>query len=324
MADVRALAHDVAAMRESLDAALQQLVAGGDQGRAGLKVGSIEMPRVELLVKKGILLETEGHQLVFDQAARYRERLDWRGITTGKVEVDLVDIMGNLDLDAYHGKLREAATLFREASGLDPANTEALLHLAQVLMLVGDDEAEVRKVLYRVQQLIGHPKNEAERFHLAQAMFLSATAVEPVQRQAVQTARAMFQELGRADWVRACDEHLGQTDAVSAQPRQTGATGPVFSSVGRWQVVDGLGNRSVAEYRPDGTFEAVQQAGVFGSNHFAGRWAFDAESSVLQVQGMINRMVPFALAVIIRGEQQGTYLAVDAAGTAYYLTRLST
>ena len=78
----------------------------------------------------------------------------------------------------------------------------------------------------------------------------------------------------------------------------------------------------IVEYSPNGTFQGMQQAGLWGGNQFAGQWAFDPNTRMLQIQGLMNGFMPFALAVVIQAQQGSSFVALDTNGMAYYMTRL--
>jgi hypothetical protein len=73
---------------------------------------------------------------------------------------------------------------------------------------------------------------------------------------------------------------------------------------------------------PNGSCQGWQQAGNFGMNiPFAGQWAFVPYNQMLQLQGFANGMYPFALAIMIQGQQANSYYGVGTDGNGYFLTR---
>jgi hypothetical protein len=233
----------VAAMRGSIDQALSKLDKAHGQT---MRSGGVEASRAELLVKKAILLTAEADQMVFDRAKTWSEAKEKGGV--------FANFPG---LAEYQKKLDAARKLFEEASALEPANAEILLHLAQATDRVSDDDRASAPILYRAQRLLANPKDDLERFQLAQATYLLAVAGGTPRPEQVRTARAAFERLGRDDWVRQCDEQLGVSrpddpaHGPAAPPPLPAAPAP-FHPVGRWQVHGTDGSIVFAQLHPDG------------------------------------------------------------------------
>ncbi len=270
-----------------------------------LRAGEVSISRVDLLLKKAILLQAEADELLMDAAQR------------------------PVDEQALQAKWQQAYALLQEANRLDPTNTEVLLHIAQLLtQLTPDDPSDEQKILYRIQKLLGNPKTDAERFQLAQASFLMATSSQPIQLELIRQARAMFEQLGRADWVQHCDglltaqawqppANLPSTNSFAPQPMG-------FQPVGRWQIriTDMAGSIIFVDLYPNGSCQGWQQAANLGMNiPFAGQWAFVPYNQMLQLQGLANGLYPFALAVMIQGQQANGYYGVGTDGNGYFLAR---
>lgn len=318
----------IAAMKGSIDQALAKLA---QSDATTVRAGGVEASRADLLVKKAILLTSEADQMVFDRARESRERAQLRG---GAAQVDLGDVFSNWPgMRDYEKKLADAKALFEEAALLEPTDAEILLHLFQATDRVADDERAAASILYRVQRLLENPKNDVERFQLAQATYLLAVAGGVPQPQQIRTARAAFAKLGRDDWARLCDEQLGASRAAapSADPpplptvdapfQPQGADAP-FHPVGRWQVTGSDGSVVLVELRPEGSFQGAHQGGPYMGTQVVGQWGFDPMRSLLQLQGIANGMMPFVTLLAIQGQQGGLYLGQDATGVVVQLRRI--
>ncbi len=144
-------AVDASALK-SLDETLKLFQQQGATANE-LWAGEVSVSRVDVLLKKAILLQAEADDL-------HTEAMQpARGATPRAV-----------DETAIHAKLKQAYDLLQEANQFDPTDTEVLLHIAQVLtQLTPDDPSDEQKILRRIQKLLGNPKTDTERFQLAQA-----------------------------------------------------------------------------------------------------------------------------------------------------------
>jgi hypothetical protein len=104
--------------------------------------------------------------------------------------------------------LEEALVLLREARQLDDADTEVLLNMADLLMRLKEDPAELQQVLLTLRQILQFPDNDLERAHLAHTTYMLGASREPVDRDALESAAEMFRSLGRFDMVRQCERLL--------------------------------------------------------------------------------------------------------------------
>ncbi len=149
-----------------------------------IKAAEIHISRVDLLLKRAIVLTEE--------ASRY---------------LDILSSDSKINL--YRSKYKEALYILRQANRLDPYNTEILLYIAKIQAKLNPKYPNlVQKILSRIQNLLEVPKNDTEKFHLAQATFLLATSTEKINNELVLDARTIFEELGRVDWIRKCNDIL--------------------------------------------------------------------------------------------------------------------
>lgn len=303
---------------------MQEREAGG-QRLDGVSAAGTHISRVDLLLKKATLLKIQAEQMMLDQVDRKKTRIN---LASG--QVDLNDLFKGFDSQAHDAKLTEAKALLNEARCLDPTNTEVLLHLAELLtQITEDDPSDERRVLYEVQSLLRNPKDDTERFRLAQATFLLATSHEPFDAGSLRDARDMFSKLGRSDWTRHCDELLAaaggnQPQAPPAQHHGAPATPQQFNPMGSWnvQVMDALGSTMELHLAPDGSFSASQIVPMTGfSLQASGRWAFSPYNTFLQMQGLLNGFKPFMLGIAVQGWQGEAYYGVGTDGIAYLLKR---
>ncbi|MCL4273198.1 MAG: TIR domain-containing protein [Anaerolineales bacterium] len=313
---VRAGLKDLEPMEKTLNELLGLLKDSGKSVNE-IQTGDLHISQVELLLKKAILVKTEADQMYFDQMDRYKKT----GESGGFPGLDLEDVFGDFDEHAHKSKLMEAHTLLREANMLDPANTEVLLLMAQLLIeLTPDDPSDELELLYRVQNLLQAPKNDSEKFRLAQATFLIATAGETIRMESLRDARAMFMQMGRAEWVRQCDELLSQTEISTGRQQSQNA----FQPIGNWQIQvhDAVSSTMSLRLHPDGAFEAVQQFGPFGASIQAvGQWVFVPMQQLLQLQGLINGFQPFMLGISIQSQQGNAFHGTGNDGFHYTLSQ---
>jgi|GEM_PF-3502654 len=309
------------------------------QGKDATEVaaGDMHFSRVELLMKKAVLLKTDADQMLIDHASKKTARQPGASF-----QVDLNKIFADFDESTWTKKLKEAYALLEEANQIDPTDTEVLLHIAQLLIvLTPDDPSDEQRVLYRIQNLLNAPGDDIERFRLAQTTFLLASTRKPMQLDSIRDARLMFDKLGRPEWVRQCDDLLasagyspvpgpGMPYVQPASGRWTnGTTGPVqpaappaaFQPAGQWHVQITDGTQMSLNLYPNGTFQAIQQ--VYGmSIQGTGLWAFSPYNNMLQLQGLINGIQPFALGIIIQSPQGAGYFGVGTDGHGYTMMRV--
>jgi tetratricopeptide (TPR) repeat protein len=176
-----------------------------------VKAGEIQISRIDLLLKRAIVL--------IEQANRY-----WNVISR------------NSDINMYKTKLKEAQRILKEASKLDEYNTEVLLYIAKIQgKLTPLDSVKMRKTLYRIQNLLEIPHNDAEKFQLAQVTFLLAISDKQVDDESLQDAREMFRDLGRRDLVRQCDDLLQCAEDQIESAKAFFQKGLVLYNINRYQ-----------------------------------------------------------------------------------------
>jgi len=309
------------------------------QGKDATEVaaGDMHFSRVELLMKKAVLLKTDADQMLIDHASKKTARQPGPSF-----QVDLNKIFADFDESTWTKKLKEAYALLEEANQIDPTDTEVLLHIAQLLIvLTPDDPSDEQRVLYRIQNLLNAPRDDIERFRLAQTTFLLASTRKPMQLDSIRDARLMFDKLGRPEWVRQCDDLLASAGYsplpgsgmpyvqpspdrwtnVTAGPVQPAAPPAVFQPAGRWHVQITDGTQMSLNLYPNGTFQAIQQ--VYGmSIQGTGQWAFSPYNNMLQLQGLINGIQPFMLGIIIQSSQGAGYFGVGTDGHGYTMMRV--
>ena len=295
-----------------------------------VQVGSMQLPRVELLLKQAVLLTTEADQMWLDQLHRNKQVVDQaKARSTGPTfEIDLSELLAGFDETAQTAKLREAYGLLEDANRLDPTNAEVLLHMAQLMDRLEHDPPKTQRILLKVQNLLHSPRNDTDRFHLAQAKFLSAISGDHVHPDELRNARDMFARLGRSDWVQHCDSIL--PSAGHSPPSTAGAlpgAQPQFRSaefqpVGQWQAQMSNGGTLLFALHPGGMVQGVQRFGVFAMQvPFSGQWSFDPRSRVLLLQGLVQGISPFMFQILIQGQQGEGYRGVGSDGLQYFLTR---
>lgn len=314
-----------AEVQKGINEILELLKTAGKPGQFAreIQAGDLRISRVDLLVKKATLLKTEADQMLFDHLERNKNKIEHARAQTG--QVDLNSVFKDFDETARMSRLKEAYALLQEANELDPTNTEVLLHMAKLLIeLTPDDTSDETRILYRIRNLLGSPKDDTERFHLAQATFLLATTSEPMHIESLSDARAMFEKLGRTEWVRQCDDLIAARRDASYRAAEPASASQMagFQPVGNWhiRVMDAVGSTMLLNINPDGTFQAVQQ--LSGLNIQAvGQWVFNPYNQMLQLQGMVNGFQPFMLGIVIQGQQYEGYYGAGTDGYSYFLTK---
>ncbi len=318
------VSQDSELLRETISELLEVIRSSNRKGNKvdEIQAGELHLSQVDLLLKKAILLKSEADQMYFEQLDKSARKDSSSPVQEyGTAGLDLDKVLTDFDDKAYLNKLREAYGLLKEAIDIDPANTEVLLHMAQLLIeLTPDDPTDEQKLLYRVQNLLNNPKDDAERFRLAQATFLLATTGNHLHKGMLKDARRMFKKLGRNEWVRQCDDLLGKgKQTMGAAPQQQ-----VFEPIGQWSILvsDFVGSTMNVTFHANGYFEAIQQTGMYGASvQAAGQWAFIPAQRMLQLQGMINGFQPFFMGILIQYQQENVFYGVGTDGYSYTLQK---
>lgn len=297
---------------KSVDTALELLQRSEQAGAPAqeLQSGGLQISRVELLLKKAILLEAEAGEILFDaflQAGNQTNDAGERMLPDGYDDAPRLI------------KLREAEKLLRDANQLDPANTEVLARLALIVSENSPDNlAEPLKLLNRVQQLISAPRDEVEKFRLAQAKYFLAINQNPLGEAGLQEARAMFTDLGRLEWVAYVDEVVA-----------TAGGGAAFDPHGPWviQVNDQAETVIGVELLEDGRCEGRQESKSKSKSKkgasalFSGEWGYDLAQHLLAIEGKFETGRAFNLTIQLQSENEHGIYAIDEKGKEYLLNR---
>jgi hypothetical protein len=327
------------AVETSVQEVMSQVRQAETQGHKvdHLEVGGVQVSRGELLVKQAVLLESEAEQMMMDQIGKQRGQIEQGNAQAGRqFQIDRANYLQGFDWQAYQEKLKQAYDLLVEANALEPTNADVLLHQAR---LAGDLEhsEEAGRLLYKVMKLVENPKNEQEKFWLAQALYLSAVQKYALHEGMLRQARQLFEQLGRTSWVEQCYLML-QTMArqgggnlrgggqawIPAGPQPVMPAGmPAFNPIGQWQVRGANGAVFQIRYDPNGACVGMMQPGPTGGvSQFQGVWAFNPMQMVLQSQGWIDGTWPYNSAVQVVGFQQGVFVTRGADGLLYYYARM--
>ena len=318
------------AHRDAVKTTIQRILEAAERGNPQalrIRVGEDEVSRVDMLLKQAVLLETEAGQMFLDSLERNRDAIERAKARSSSptFELDLADVLGGFDGAGYERKLRDALSLLEEANRLDPANTEVLVHLAGVLsQLNPDDESQPRRLLLRVQHLLENPKNDAEKFRLAQATYLLATGGPHKHEESLIQARTMFQQLGRTSWVNQCDLQLNNmrghgATQVAAAPAWSP---PTQDLAGNWQVSISDGRVVNMLLAPGGMLQASMMVMPGFVYQAIGNWQQGPGGSFLALQGVINGVQPFAVRVVIQNRQPGMFTGFGSDGLFYQFHRI--
>lgn len=318
--DGNVLPKDAEQLHDSVSELLKLLKSSGlsDRQNNEIRAGNHQISKVELLLKKAILVKTEADQMVFDYTKRTNTSTNK---LSGNEERSFIS-GSKLFVEGKHkAKLQEAYDLLEEANELEPANTEVLLHMAQLLIeLTPDDTSDEQKLLFRIQRLLNNPKDDVERFRLAQTTFLLSTTGSQLDERLLKDARNMFERLGRTEWVRQCDEMLGSSN----QQEDKNNNQFDFYPVGIWYVKtsDFVGSTMQMTLHANGYFEATQQAGMYGNVAYAtGQWVFNPQQRMLHFQGAVNNFYPFMLGIMVQYQQGQVFYGVGTDGYSYVLQK---
>ena len=310
----------------------------------GVQVGDVQVSKVELLLKRAVVVKAEAIQLMAENlTAKQGElqglmsrfylagRFDGAAIEQFQSDSEQV-IWRGFDRASYSGQLAEAQALFEEVLALDEAHTEALLQLADLFMvLTPDDTRDEERILARAHALLQHPRTDDERFMQAQAMLLSAMVIQLKHRatppgpellaaarlfqSAVAEARDQFAKLGRTMWAGWADGMLQASQAAVAlwagQPAPGApAPPPRIPGCAAWRLAAALrAGAGVSARRPvDGQHDDGHGAGGHRVSHARAGLEFAgrllARGSVVQGRWDFS---PLNNVLLMQGYTNGTF-----------------
>ena len=310
-----------------VDALLEKMdTTPGGTGPKAVQAGDVTVTSIELMIKKSVLLKAEA-----DETADGGEKARLLG---------------------------EAHDLLQRVLDQDPTNTDAMLQDAILLIdLTPDDPSDEMRLFERVRRLLFSPANDAELHCLARATFLLAVNSRPVQQGSLEDARQMFEKLGRPEWVRQCDDMLASlrynalkpggaqetglsfdlgeaspepvkeperilSDPVFQAPEPSNPFQEMFNPVGNWTIQVTDGSTMTAVFHPNGRCDVTQVNPLFGINIAAsGQWAWVPRMANLQIQGLIQGMMPFAMSLFITGRNGQAYIGYGTDGHGYQFLR---
>ena len=303
------MTQELEAMRHTVDQLLGLMKV---QNTQSVQLGEFQTSRAELLLKKAVLLKADGDQLMLDDAVAIAKAQPTGGPPRAP------------DTRAAFSKLEEAYSLLEEALKLDAGNTEVMLHMVEIRSTThGEDPREAERLLFRIHNLLNPPKNDTEKFRLAQAKVLQGVLRGKVNQPDIEAARAMFEQLGRVDWVRHCDWLLQQAGRQAAGFGPSPGPPAAFQPIGRWQVRANDGGAALVEFYPNGAFAGTMQGGLYGYGaQSAGQWGFILANNFLRLQGLVNGFIPFDVGMVIQGQQNGVYMATGTDGKTYFFQRM--
>lgn len=240
-------AVDISRYAPVIEEALGRLRVAEQSGRAvdGVQAGDVRVSKVELLLKRAVVVKAEAAQMMAENATAKQQELQGlllRFQGAGRFDSGAIEqfqsegealIWRGFDRATYTSKLTEAKALFEEALAIDETNGEALLQLADLLMaLTPDDVSDEERILARAHALFGHPATDDERFMQAQALLLSAMSLQLKHRRtppgpellaasqmyqaALTEAIGQFRKLDRTIWATAADNMLQASRAAVA------------------------------------------------------------------------------------------------------------
>lgn len=250
--------------------------------------------------------------------------------------------------EQWRAKFQEASQLLQRADALQPDNPGVALRMGQVLArLHFDDPKRAREQFRRVEQILAEPTNQQEKRLLAHALLERALLTDPPNEKVLWRAGELADELddkillGRIEQAadrlarpnaNALDDFYGgdtprrDTKNVGAHnvgdPNWRPPTADDFNPLGRWniQVNDMVGSRIYVEFASNGTFQLMQQVGLF-QVPVSGSWSYNPVARQLALQGVVNTFQPFILALTISGRLPNGYAGIGSDGIGYVLMR---
>lgn len=231
------------------------------------------------------------------------------------------------DEEAWREKFQEAYTLLQSAENLRHDDISALLQMAQVQARV-ENNNEARRLVRRVEDLIGEPMNDDHVRKLGEAFFLHATLSDPPNENLLKRARPHFERLNDSrmlDKIESLLHRAAHPNASSLKDfyDETDSHASLeFNPIGKWniQVHDMVGSRMLIEFSSNGTFQMLQQVGTY-QVPVNGSWTFNPLTKQLALNGVVNTFQPFILAITISGKLPNGFAAVGNDGIGYVLTR---
>jgi hypothetical protein len=256
-----------------------------------------------------------------------------------------------VEREVFEPKFREALAYLEEADKQRSDEPEVLFQLAQVkLYLSPDNTTETRGLLRRVESLLSDSDSAREQGILAEAYLMHATLTDPPNERLLVRARELFERVNNAPMLARVDALLQTPDSLGAaqtsnlygdslsnwvraktvaSPSQTTVPGTApsrvtgeFAPIGRWdvQVQDMVGSRLHIEFNANGTFQMLQQVGLY-QVPVNGSWTYNPLTRQLVLNGVVNTFQPFTLALTIGSPADGGYGAVGSDGIGYLLAQ---
>lgn len=352
-------ADDTQQLGVQLDAVLQAVDAAATLNPTtqtdNIQLGSQTVSRAELLLKKAILLLTDidftFNQHLIRKVQQYQQGdIDWgnlpplpeadsyKGQLLSRIHTRLISsfqkqisstdeleevtrnlanfVLADIDFTTIQAQVNEAHGYLLTANELEPTSTAILLQLARALTwITPKDTTDEARILHQVIQLLNPPQTNEDAFQQAQALLVLATLSSPPNVTYLQNAKAIFAKLNQLDWVQQCDNllQLFQITQIAFQP-----------AGGRWRIDigDQAGSVMLIDFHANGQFQAVQSS-MGGQIQAHGSWGYNLQNQVLQLQGFVNGINPFTLAITIRGTQGAQFVGQGFDGMTYLFTRLA-
>lgn len=106
-------------------------------------------------------------------------------------------------------------------------------------------------------------------------------------------------------------------------PRPEPGPAPVgFQPIGRWQMQVSDGSAWLLTFLPNGSFVGQGIGAWWGTGAQAsGGWTFFIPVQTLQLQGLVNNMLPITTVLVIQGQQGDSYYALSNDGKTCVFTR---
>lgn len=306
-----------------------------------INAGGIKVSKVELLLKKAILLKSEAEQMLNEQIFHTDQRMQVKSSERAANSEPGTPVS---DLGNYRVKLSEALELLEEANRMEHGNIEVLLHMAQVIgKLHPERPDDERKLIRQVLGLLRHPRNDTEWFQKAEATYLMARAGDETHPDLLAEAREIFERIKRFDWVRKCDDILESLEAANKanhlqshpdqshqkhgnQNRHSSAkeshSAVDFHPVGQWQVEVSDGSYIAIQFYPNGTVQGTQQNPMmFQYSWFTGQWFYIPQQNMLQLQGWYNTGMNFYEHIVMSKTPDGQFTGAGTMGYSYQFRR---
>ncbi len=253
------------------------------------------------------------------------------------------------DQDIAIRKFQEASVLYYKADEIQPDDPRVAFHTGEIWAhIYPDNLKDVREQYRRAERLLTDATDDDSRRLLARVLLARALLTDPPNEKLLLRAGEIADSLNDTVLLGRIEQAADRIASVSTStPSESPAwegwspdtpaqdkrfdvhdpdwrppRGDDFNPIGRWnvQVQDMVGSRLFVEFAPNGSFQMLQQVGMY-QVPVNGSWMFNPHTRQLAMQGVVNSFQPFILALTINGALPNGYTGMGSDGIGYILTR---